>query len=163
MRDQAEQLAAVTDKENKTRACHRAGTILAFDFGSKRIGTAVGNLELGLAHPLSTISNESRSTCFASIAQLIEEWQPVLLVVGLPSYPDGAEHELTRRSRRFAQRLESRFGIETLLVDERYTSVTASAALRDAGVNGIRQKHMLDQVAAQLILQTYFDGRDAAT
>jgi putative Holliday junction resolvase len=163
MRDQAEQLAAVTDKENKTRACHRAGTILAFDFGSKRIGTAVGNLELGLAHPLSTISNESRSTCFAGIAQLIEEWQPVLLVVGLPSYPDGAEHELTRRSRRFAQRLESRFGIETLLVDERYTSVTASAALRDAGVNGIKQKHMLDQVAAQLILQTYFDGRDAAT
>lgn len=163
MRDQAEQLAAVTDKENKTRACHRAGTILAFDFGSKRIGTAVGNLELGLAHPLSTISNESRSTCFSGIAQLIEEWQPVLLVVGLPSYPDGAEHELTRRSRRFAQRLESRFGIETLLVDERYTSVTASAALRDAGVNGIKQKHMLDQVAAQLILQTYFDGRDAAT
>ncbi|SFH19618.1 putative holliday junction resolvase [Nitrosospira sp. Nsp14] len=163
MRDQAEQLAAVTDKENKTRACHRAGTILAFDFGSKRIGTAVGNLELGLAHPLSTISNESRSTCFAGIAQLIEEWQPVLLVVGLPSYPDGAEHELTRRSRRFARRLESHFGIETLLVDERYTSVTASAALRDAGVNGIKQKHMLDQVAAQLILQTYFDGRDAAT
>ena len=136
---------------------------MAFDFGSKRIGTAVGNLELGLAHPLSTISNESRSTCFSGIAQLIEEWQPVLLVVGLPSYPDGAEHELTRRSRRFAQRLESRFGIETLLVDERYTSVTASAALRDAGVNGIKQKHMLDQVAAQLILQTYFDGRDAAT
>jgi putative Holliday junction resolvase len=163
MRDQAEQLAAVTDKKNKTPACHRTGTILAFDFGLKRIGTAVGNLELGLAHPLSTISNENRSTCFAAIAQLIEEWQPVLLVVGLPSYPNGSEHELTRRSRRFAQRLESRFGIETLLVDERYTSVTASAALRDAGVNGIKRKHMLDQVAAQLILQTYFDGRDAAT
>ncbi len=65
MRDQAEQLAAVTDKKNKTRACHRAGTILAFDFGLKRIGIAVGNLELGLAHPLSTISNESRSTCFS--------------------------------------------------------------------------------------------------
>ena len=163
MRDQVEQLADVTDKKNKTRACPHAGTILAFDFGLKRIGTAVGNLELGLAHPLSTISNESRSTCFSGIAQLIEEWRPVLLVVGLPCYPDGSEHELTRRSRRFARRLESHFGVETLLVDERYTSVTASAALRDAGVNGIKQKHMLDQVAAQLILQTYFDGRDAAT
>ena len=163
MRDQVEQLADVTDKKNKTRACPHAGTILAFDFGLKRIGTAIGNLELCLAHPLSTISNESRNTCFAAIAQLIEEWQPVLLVVGLPSYPDGAEHELTRRSRRFARRLESHFGVETLLVDERYTSVTASAALRDAGVNGVKQKHMLDQVAAQLILQTYFDGRDAAT
>ena len=93
MRDQVEQLADVTDKKNKTRACPHAGTILAFDFGLKRIGTAIGNLELCLAHPLSTISNESRNTCFAAIAQLIEEWQPVLLVVGLPSYPDGSEHE----------------------------------------------------------------------
>jgi putative holliday junction resolvase len=163
MRDHVEQLADVTDKKNKTRACPHAGTILAFDFGLKRIGTAIGNLELCLAHPLSTISNESRNTCFAAIAQLIEEWQPVLLVVGLPSYPDGSEHELTRRSRRFARRLESRFGIETILVDERYTSVTASAALRDAGANEIKQKRILDQVAAQLILQTYFDGRDATT
>ena len=163
MRDQVEQLADVTDKKNKTRACPHAGTILAFDFGLKRIGTAIGNLELCLAHPLSTISNESRNTCFAAIAQLIEEWQPVLLVVGLPSYPDSSEHELTRRSRRFARRLESRFGIETILVDERYTSVTASAALRDAGANEIKRKRILDQVAAQLILQTYFDGRDATT
>jgi putative Holliday junction resolvase len=160
MRDQAEQLPAVT---NKTGAPRRAGMILAFDFGLKRIGAAVGSLELGLAHPLSTISNESKRACFAGIAQLIEEWQPVLLVVGLPTYPDGTEHELTRRSRRFAQRLESHYGIETLLEDERYTSTSAGNALREAGVNGIKQKRVMDQVAAQLILQTYFDKRDAAT
>jgi putative holliday junction resolvase len=160
MRDQAEQLPFVT---NRIGASRDAGIILAFDFGVKRIGTAVGNLELGLAHPLSTISNESKRGCFAAVAQLIDEWQPVLLVVGLPTYPDGVEHELTRRSRRFAQRLESRYGIETLLVDERYTSTSAGHALREAGVNGIKQKRILDQVAAQLILQTYFDRRDAAT
>ena len=160
MRDQAEQLPSVTNRIGPSRD---AGIILAFDFGVKRIGTAVGNLELGLAHPLSTISNESKRGCFAAVAQLIDEWQPVLLVVGLPTYPDGAEHELTRRSRRFAQRLESRYGIETLLVDERYTSTSAGHALREAGVNGIKQKRILDQVAAQLILQTYFDRRDAAT
>jgi putative Holliday junction resolvase len=137
--------------------------ILAFDFGVKRIGTAVGNLELGLAHPLSVISNESKRACFAGVAQLIEEWRPVLLVVGLPTYPDGSEHELTRRSRRFAQRLVSRYGIEALLVDERYTSTSAGNALREAGVSGIKQKRFVDQVAAQLILQTYFDRRDAAT
>ena len=80
-----------------------------------------------------------------------------------PATPMAPNTSSPGRSRRFARRLESRFGIETVLVDERYTSVTASAALREAGVNGNKQKHMLDQVAAQLILQTYFDGRDATT
>jgi putative Holliday junction resolvase len=157
---QAEQLPGVT---NKTGAARSTGMILAFDFGLKRIGAAVGSLELGLAHPLSTINNESKHACFAGIDQLMEEWQPVLLVVGLPTYPDGTEHELTRRSRRFAHRLENRYGVETLLVDERYTSTSAGSALREAGVNGIKQKLVMDRVAAQLILQTYFDKRDAAT
>jgi putative Holliday junction resolvase len=140
-----------------------AGTTLAFDFGEKRIGVAVGNLELGLAHPLTTISNENREKCFTSIAQLISDWQPVLLVVGLPVYADGTEHELTRRSRQFARRLEGRFGIPAVFVDERYTSISADIALREASVKGRKQKHLLDQVAAQLILQSYFDKKNAAT
>ena len=139
------------------------GAILAFDFGKKRIGVAVGNLELGLAHPLATVSDETTVRRFDTIASLIAEWQPVLLVVGLPTYADGTEHELTRLSRRFARRLEGRFGIKTALVDERYTSVSASAVLREAGVKKKKRKPVLDQVAAQLILQSYFDGQDAAT
>lgn len=139
------------------------GTILAFDFGKKRIGVAVGDLDLGLAHPLATVSDENTMRRFDSIASFIAEWQPVLLVVGLPTYADGTEHELTRLSRRFARRLEGRFGIKTVLVDERYTSVNASVALREAGVKRRKQKPVLDQVAAQLILQSYFDGQDAAT
>ena len=146
------------------RNTHRplVGTTLAFDFGEKRIGVAVGNLELGLAHPLDTISNENKEECFASIARLIGEWQPVLLIVGLPTHADGTEHELTRRSRRFARRIEARFGIRTVLVDERYTSTSASTALREASVRGKKQKPVLDQVAAQLILQSYFDNKQNA-
>ena len=137
------------------------GAVLAFDFGQRRIGVAVGNLGLGLAHPLATISSASRIEQFESIFRLIREWQPVLLVVGLPLHADGIEHELTRRSRRFARRLEGRFGIKTVLVDERHTSIDASTALREAGIKGKKQKPVLDQVAAQLILQTYFDRDDA--
>ena len=135
--------------------------ILAFDFGEKRIGVAVGNEELGLAHPLATISDEDTARRFDSIFKLIEEWQPVLLIVGLPTHADGAEHGLTRLSRRFARRLEGRFGIKTVLVDERYTSISARAALSEAGVKRKKQKTVLDQVAAQLILQSYFDRQDA--
>jgi putative Holliday junction resolvase len=145
-----------TDMEGKTE-----GTVLAFDFGQRRIGVAVGNLGLRLAHPLATISSGNRRGQFESIFQLIREWQPALLVVGLPLHADGAEHELTGRSRRFARSLEGRFGIKTVLVDERHTSIDASAALREAGIKGKRQKPVLDQVAAQLILQTYFDRDDA--
>ncbi|MCX7184271.1 MAG: Holliday junction resolvase RuvX [Nitrosospira sp.] len=137
------------------------GTVMAFDFGEKHIGVAVGDLQLGLAHPLATVSDVLTERRFDSIAKLIEEWQPVLLVVGLPTHADGTEHELTRLSRRFARRLEGRFNIKTALVDERYTSITASTALREAGVKGRKQKPLLDQVAAQQILQSYFDGHYA--
>ena len=142
---------------------HRAptGTVIAFDFGKKRIGVAVGDLELGLAHPLAIVSDVITERRFDAIAKLIEEWQPVLLVVGLPTHANGTEHELTRLSRRFARRLEGRFGIKTTLVDERYTSLTASTALREAGISGKKQKPLLDQVAAQQILQSYFDGHYA--
>jgi putative pre-16S rRNA nuclease len=139
------------------------GEILAFDFGEKRIGVAVGNPGLGLAHPLATVSGENTEGRFNSISKLIEEWQPVLLVVGLPTHADGTEHELTRLSRRFARRLEGRFGIKTVLVDERYSSMSASTVLREAGVKGRKQKSVLDQVAAQLILQSYFDRQNATT
>lgn len=148
---------------NDNTGLHSAGTILAFDFGEKRIGVAAGNLELRLAHPLATVNNLNASQCFSSIAQLIEEWGPVLLVVGLPTHADGSEHEMTRRSRRFARRLEGRFSIKTVLVDERYTSVDARSALQETGVRGKKQKLVLDQVAAQLILQTFFDQPNATT
>ncbi|SFP76648.1 putative holliday junction resolvase [Nitrosomonas cryotolerans] len=139
------------------------GTILAFDFGKKRIGVAIGDSMLQLAHPLVTIDNTVTEQCFAAIAKLIEAWQPVLLVVGLPTHDDGREHELTRLCRRFARRLTGRFGLEIVLIDERYTSITASVALKELGVRGKKQKPMLDQMAAQQILQSFFDDNHAVT
>lgn len=135
------------------------GTVLAFDFGKKRIGVAVGDTVLGLAHPLTTIASEKNDHRFSLINTLIENWRPVLLVVGLPSHMNGSEHEMTRLSQRFARRLAVRFNITVLLVDERYTSKTAVAALRQAGVSGRKQKQFLDQIAAQHILQSFFDER----
>ena len=139
------------------------GTVLAFDFGEKRIGVAVGELELGLAHPLVTVSGEVTKNRFDAITKLIEEWEPVRLVVGLPVHPDGTEHKLTQLSKRFARRLEGRFKIGTKLVDERYTSVTASMELREAGVKWKKQKLVIDQIAAQQILQSYFDRQNELT
>ena len=115
--------------------------IEAFDFGEKRIGVAVGELELGLAHPLVTVSGEVTKNRFDAIAKLIEEWEPVRLIVGLPVHPDGAEHKLTNLSKRFARQLEGRFKIGTRLVDERYTSATASMGLREAGIKWKKQKN----------------------
>ncbi|MBZ0092833.1 MAG: Holliday junction resolvase RuvX [Sulfuricellaceae bacterium] len=135
------------------------GAVLAFDFGLKRIGVALGDCELGIAHPLQTVSGDSNEAKFAAIGRLIAEWQPVLVVVGVPFRLDGSEHELASQCRRFARRLEGRFGIPAVLVDERLTSAAASACLDESGIRGRRQKPMLDQVAAQQILQTFFDGR----
>jgi putative holliday junction resolvase len=139
-----------------------AGTVLAFDFGEKRIGVAVGDATVGISHPLQTISSESNEGRFAIIAALIAEWRPTQLVVGLPSYPDGKEHELSRLCRKFAQRLHGRFGLPVTMVDERFSSAEASQSLREAGIGGRKQKPMLDQVAAQLILQSFLDRHSHA-
>jgi putative Holliday junction resolvase len=139
-----------------------SGTVLAFDFGEKRLGVAVGELLLAIAHPLETIVAGSDAARLQQIERLITEWSPVLLVVGLPSHMDGTEHELSKRCRRFARQLEHRFGIGIRLVDERLTSRAASQSLAEAGVHGRRQKGMLDQVAAQHILEAFFAAPDGA-
>lgn len=134
-----------------------AGAVLAFDFGERRIGVALGDLGLGIAHPLTTIDSESNDERFAAIAAMIAEWKPAQLVVGLPAHLDGAEHELSRLCRKFANRLHGRFNLPVALVDERLTSAEASQSLLEAGIGGRKQKPMLDQVAAQHILQSYLD------
>jgi len=133
------------------------GTLLAFDFGIKRIGVAVGSTLLRHANPLTTIAEEKTDARFARVARLLAEWQPSALVVGLPSNDDGTPHELTLLCRRFANRLKGRFKLPTILVDERYTSLSASAQLNEQGVHGRMQKALIDQYAAQQILQAYFD------
>ena len=134
------------------------GAVLAFDFGLKRIGVAVGDLEVRLAHPLETIAEEANDPRFARIGQLIAEWRPVRLVVGLPMSLDGEEHELSKRCRRFANQLHGRFGLPVQLVDERLTSAEAETRLRDMGRAVRGNKAALDSLAAQEILQDYFSS-----
>jgi putative Holliday junction resolvase len=122
-------------------------TVMSFDFGLKRIGVAVGNLLIKQAQPLTIIDAATNAAKFAAIGTLIEEWQPSSVVVGLPLHPDGAEHEMTLRCRRFANQITGRFGVATVLIDERYTSAVLSAS---------RGEHV-DSQAAALILQQFFD------
>jgi len=131
-----------------------AGTVLAFDFGTKRIGVAVGETHTGLAHALVTIPATRDEESMRAIAALVEEWRPALLVVGLPVHADGMAHAMTERAGRFGTRVE--------LCDERFTTQAASGALREAGVRGRHRKSARDRVAAQLILQDYLDRRRAA-
>ncbi len=135
------------------------GAVLAFDLGLKRTGVASGELSLGIAHPLTVIQADSTDTRLAAIAALIDEWRPVLLVLGLPLHADGGEHEMTRVAKNFARKLESRFKLPVFLVDERHTSTAAESALRAQGVHGRQNKTRVDAVAAQLILQGFFDDR----
>jgi putative holliday junction resolvase len=123
-----------------------ARTVLAFDFGLKRIGVAVGEPELGTAHPLPAIAAPG----FDAIGRLVAEWQPGKLVVGLPVAEQGA-HPLARRVERFARQLEGRYRLPVARVDERFTSVEAESKLK-----GFKKKS-IDSVAAQLILEQYFD------
>jgi len=118
-------------------------TILAFDFGEKRIGVAVGNTITKTSEPLKIIQEKNHQDKFKAIEEIIQGWQPQILVVGLPKYSDGAEHEMTQKAKRFGNQLKGRFQKEVIWVDERYTS---------ASVEGGN-----DALAAQLILQQYLD------
>ena len=120
-------------------------SLLAFDFGTRRIGVATGNRFSQSAEPLKSIAVEGEAR-FLAIERLIKEWQPDALVVGLPVHPDGAEHAMTMRARRVGRQLHGRFRLNVYEVDERYTSVEAES-------RGARD---VDSTAAALILEQYF-------
>lgn len=131
--------------------------MLAFDFGVKRIGVAMGETMLGQARALATIRDEANTPRFAAIEKLIREWQPAQLVVGLPLNADGSEHDMSARARRFANQLHGRFALPVALVDERYTSLEAESRLKQQGGHWTDTKDQVDAQAAQIILQSYFD------
>jgi putative holliday junction resolvase len=140
------------------------GTVLGFDFGTARIGVAVGELETRHASALTTISEESRERRFGAIGKLVAEWHPVAMVVGIPHHLDGHEHDLTARCRRFANQLHGRFALPVHTVDERLTSAAADATLADAGQRRWQsRKPRVDAVAAQIILQDFLNGPTHAT
>ena len=122
-------------------------TFLALDFGLKRTGLAVGNRLLGTAQPQGSIRAEGDAK-FVKIAEILREWQPDALVIGVPFHPDGADHENTLRARRFGRQLAGRFGLAVFEVDERYTTTEArSMGAKDA-----------DAGSACIILEQFLRG-----
>jgi putative holliday junction resolvase len=121
--------------------------LLAFDYGEKRIGVAIGNTITGAARALTTLKHSTVDERFAKVHTVIKQWEPAQLVVGLPCHPDGTAHEMTALCKRFADQLKGRFGLPVTLVDERFTSAVAA----QEGAPDV------DAAAAALILQAYFN------
>lgn len=134
------------------------GTTLAFDFGERRIGVAVGTGSLGLAHPLLTIDADAADARWQAVGAVIDEWRPELLVVGVPSHDDGAPHPVARRAERFARQLRERFRLPVRLVDERLSSWAAERATAGRRVRSRGRRGDLDRIAARVILETYFSA-----
>ncbi|MDG1012803.1 MAG: Holliday junction resolvase RuvX [Luminiphilus sp.] len=128
------------------------GRVLAFDWGLKRIGVAVGNTLLATSEPLCVLRARDGVPDWEAISALLEEWQPKLLVVGDPLNMDESVAEITRRARRFSRQLEGRFNLPVSLIDERLTSREARIQLED---QGLPYQGAVDAHAAQLILQTW--------
>jgi putative Holliday junction resolvase len=133
-------------------------TLLAFDFGTRRIGVAVGNTLTRAAHPLQTIDAPQAAKRLAAIDALIAQWEPARLVVGLPVHADGSEHAMTARARVFATELERRYALPVAFVDERWTSELARSELAAAGRGARADRGLRDQAAAAIILQAWFDS-----
>jgi len=131
-------------------------TILAFDFGTRRIGVALANTVTRVAHPLTTLDVSTPGARLDAIAALIDEWHPARLVVGLPVHADGTPHAMTARARLFAQALASRFKLPVAMVDERFTTEVAEHMPHVAG-RGRAGRARRDEAAAQIILQAWLD------
>lgn len=138
-------------------------TLLGFDFGTKRIGIAIAQEITGTASPLTTVTAIKHKPDWDSISKIIEEWQPDLLVVGLPLHMDGTEQPMTQAARRFSNQLNGRYQIPIALMDERLSSNEAESILNEQAGSGNSQfrgslfpeKAQIDMISAQLILQSW--------
>ena len=135
-------------------------TLLGFDYGKRRIGIAVGQELTSSSSPLETVYVKHSTPDWTAIKKHIDEWRADALVVGIPFNMDGSEHEMTQSAKHFAHQLEERYHLPVYTVDERLSSVEAEHILNESEKKprGLKQKkEMIDQVAAQVILDTYFN------
>jgi len=131
--------------------------LLAFDYGTRRIGVALGETVTQSARPLATVAVRGHRPDWEAVGRLIEAWRPQRLVVGLPLDLDGAEQDLSHGARRFGRQLEGRYRLPVDLIDERLTTRVARSRLAEAG----RGRDPVDPVAAQLILEGWFSEAGA--
>jgi putative Holliday junction resolvase len=129
-------------------------TVMAFDYGMRRVGVAVGNSVTQAGQALKTITAPNIDALFQEIQALVEEWQPEQLVVGRPVHPDGVEHEMTSKATRFGNQLHGRLNLPVAWVDERYTSAILEG--------DFKMRDNLDAHSAALILEQYFMERPLA-
>lgn len=131
--------------------------LIGFDYGSKRIGVAVGQNFTATARPLAIVRVKNQKIDWTHISALIQEWQPEALIVGLPKHADGSECSTTIVAQKFAQQLEKRYKLPVHHIDERLSSVAAAERIYDGNKNGKKKgDENLDAVAAQIILETWF-------
>jgi putative Holliday junction resolvase len=134
-------------------------TFLGFDYGTKRIGIAVGQEITATARALTTLNSKNQKPDWEAISKLIAEWQPDLLVVGLPLHMDGTEQPVTDAARRFGNQLKGRYNLPVEMMDERLSSHEAESLLDQGSARkGKRLNQPIDDLAAQLILQSWLDN-----
>jgi putative Holliday junction resolvase len=132
-------------------------TVMAFDFGLRQIGVAVGNSLLYTSQPLPIIRAREGVPDWQALERLIDEWHPGLLIVGDPLNMDGSDSELCERARKFARRLHGRLGLPFEMVDERLTSFEAKQLSRERGHKGDYKRRPVDSVAAELVLRSWLE------
>ncbi len=134
-------------------------TLLGFDFGTRSIGVAIGQEITGSAQPLRALKANDGVPNWDEIQKLLTEWQPDLVIVGLPLNMDGTEQPLTQRARKFANRIHGRFGVVVELQDERLTTTDARARLFERGGYRALEKGMVDGISALLILEAWMESQ----
>lgn len=134
-------------------------TVLAFDFGTKSIGVAVGQEVTGTASPLAALKARDGIPDWGKLETLYEEWQPDVVVVGLPLNMDGTEQEMTQRAKKFANRLHGRFKVAVEVCDERLTTTDAKAMLFELGGYKKLTKDKVDSVSACVIFASWIETR----
>ena len=151
-------------------------TLLGFDYGSKRIGIAIGQEVTGTVNPLTTLHSINSKPDWENISKLIKEWQPDLIVVGLPLHMDGSEQAMTQAAKRFANQLNGRYQIPVVLMDERLSSHEAESLIKEQSHSHshskshlkskppsvFQDKAQIDMISAQLILQSWMSQQQSA-
>jgi putative Holliday junction resolvase len=134
------------------------GNILSFDFGEKRIGVAIGNSITKSSHPLETINTSKNTERYKLIELLLKTWEPVKLVIGYPLNEDGTLSRMSLLAKKFGMKLTNKYNIPIAMIDERFTSTEADLKLKKFEKNFKKRKIVVDQVAAMIILDSFFQN-----